>query len=275
MSDVHMKNDPWDAPFHYCRFNKAEEQLSRLRELDIGIELMLEDTRILWPDMLLGDILPVVDLLKETGIPTRLHGPFQNLTLGAKDEHIRQYSRDLIMRGLQIAHMVGSPFMVMHAGYNPQYSPASAKGWWKCFSEEFPSVLMEAQECGVMLLVENTYESEPSFFERLFETYNNPSLGMCLDIGHAHCYGAFPPQEWAERFREQIKHLHLSDNDGETDRHWTLGTGTVDSASVLEVFAHLDERPTITFEVPFDTLEESLAFYRKSLESVRKRKEIS
>ncbi len=275
MSGVQSDKDPWDVPFQYCRFHKAEEQLSRLSELGIGIELMLEDTRILWPDIVLGDILPVVDLLKDAGVPARLHGPFQNLTLGAKDEHIRHYSRDVILRGFQVARMVGSPFMVMHSGYLPQYSPVSAKGWWKCFSEEFPRVLTEAQECGVMLLVENTYESDPSFFERLFETYENPALGMCLDVGHAHCYSDVPPKEWAERFRERIKHLHLSDNDGETDRHWALGTGTVDVASALEVFAHLDERPTITFEVPFDTLEESLTSYRKSRESVRKRKEIS
>lgn len=269
------EKNPWDFPSHYSPFRKADEHLARLKELDVGIELMLDDATLLWPDFEWETVLGMRDLLTEVGVSAQLHGPFHNLSLGARDEHIRHYSRELMFRGFQVARTVGSSFMVIHSGFLPQYSPATVEAWWRVFSEEFPKVLEEAQACGVMLLVENTYETDLTFFEQLFERFENPALGMCLDVGHAHCYSSVPVGQWAARFRSLIRHLHLSDNDGDNDRHWPLGKGTLKLAPVLEVFIHQPVRPSITLEVPFDTLDESLAVYRETCRQVIKEQAIS
>jgi sugar phosphate isomerase/epimerase len=267
MPDMPSEKSAWDTPFHYCAFANAEERLARLQELGVGIEVMLDDSQFLWPDIRWEEVLGLADRLAEVGTPVVLHGPFNNLNLGARDEHIRQYSRELMLRGFRVARTLGAPQMVIHLGYLPQFSPEAAEAWWRSFAESLPIMLTEARSSGVMLLVENTYESEPSLFEKIFEQFDTPALGMCLDIGHAHCYSSVPVEEWVHRFRYQIRHLHLSDNDGKSDRHWTLGTGTLKSSPAFEFFARQEERPTVTLEVPFDTLEESLKSYRQICQS--------
>lgn len=270
MPDLLPEKDPWETPFLYCAFGKAQDRLGRLRELGIGIELMLDDSHLLWPNLQQHEVSGVADQLAKSGVPALLHGPFHNLNLGARDEHIRHYSRQLILRGFQVARAIGSPTMVIHLAFLPQYSPESAEAWWRCFSQEFPVVLAEAQKTGVALLVENTYENDPATFERVFEQFASQHLGMCLDVGHAHCYGSVPAAEWAARLRHQIRHLHLSDNDGDSDRHWALGKGTVTISPVLDIFARDCAPPSITLEVPFDTVDESLAVYHQACQSVTK-----
>jgi len=257
----------WEFPFHYCELTQADERLGRLKDLGVGVEVMLDDSRVLWPDMAWEEILGLADRLAETGVPALLHGPFHNLNLGARDEHIRLYSRDLMFRGFRVARTLGSQQMVIHLGFLPQYPPETAEAWWQHFSDTLPAVLAEARESSVALLLENTYESEPTLFERIFDQFASGELGMCLDVGHAHCYSSVPVLQWAERLRESIRHLHLSDNDGKTDRHWALGKGIVKALPILEVFARQGEYPTITLEVPFDSLDESVAFYRNICQS--------
>ncbi len=270
MRDSQRKQGTWGMPFHYCPFEKAEARLGKLFELGIGIELMLDDSRILWPEFQKDTVSRLAERLKETGVAALLHGPFHNLNLGARDGHIRDYSRELILRGFDVARIVNSPIMVIHLAMLPQYSPESADAWWRSFSSVFPEVLAGAEKNGVLLLVENTYEADPAVFERVFERFDSPQLAMCLDVGHAHCYSSVPPQEWAARLHHRIRHLHLSDNDGESDRHWTLGKGTVDISPVLDVFATDVVRPSITLEVPFDTVDESLTVYYQATESIMK-----
>jgi sugar phosphate isomerase/epimerase len=269
------EKETWDLPFHYCEFAKADERLERWKELGVGAELMLDDSRMLWPDMAWEEVLGLADRLAETGVPVSLHGPFHNLNLGARDEHIRLYSRDLIIQGFRVARSLGSARMVVHLGFLPQYPPETAEAWWRNFSETLPMVLAGARESGVLLLIENTYESDPELFERIFDRFAGEELGMCLDIGHAHCYSATPTMQWAERLRENIRHLHLSDNDGKTDIHWALGKGTTKPLPILELFARHGEYPTITLEVPFDSLDESVAVYRELCQSAIQGKVIS
>jgi sugar phosphate isomerase/epimerase len=270
MRDSQRKQDPWKMPFHYCPLEKAEARLGKLRELGIGIELMLDESRILWPEFQKETVSRLAERLAKTGVPALLHGPFHNLNLGARDSHIRDYSRELILRGFDVARIVNSPTMVIHLAMLPQYSPESADAWWRSFSSVFPEVIAGAEKSGVLLVVENTYETDPAVFERIFQKFDSPQLGMCLDVGHAHCYSSVAPQEWAARLHGQIRHLHISDNDGESDRHWTLGKGTVDISPVLDVFAADVVRPTVTLEVPFDTVNESLAIYHRAYESIMK-----
>jgi sugar phosphate isomerase/epimerase len=270
MRDSQREQNPWKTPFHYCPFEKAEARLGKLRELGIGIELMLDDSRILWPEFQQDAVSRLADRLTQAKIPVLLHGPFHNLNLGARDNHIRDYSRELILRGFDVARMMNSPTMVIHLAILPQYSPESADAWWRSFFGVFPEVLAGVQESGVALLLENTYETDPAVFERVFEKFSSPQLAMCLDVGHAHCYSPVPPHEWAARLHHRIRHLHISDNDGESDRHWTLGKGTVNISPVLDVFAGDVVRPSITLEVPFDTVDESLTTYYQASESIMK-----
>lgn len=88
-------------------------------------------------------------------------------------------------------------------------------------------------------------------------------FGLCLDLGHAHCYGRPPVTEWAKRLAPYVRHVHIHDNDGHIDSHSGLSRGTVPWQECLQALACGREKTsadlTWTVECPgFDDALQSL-----------------
>jgi len=55
---------------------------------------------------------------------------------------------------------------------------------------------------------------------------------MVLDVAHANLRGEVG--EFMRRFSGRIRHVHVSDNDGEADQHLPIGDGGIDWETVME-----------------------------------------
>ena len=187
--------------------------------------------------------------LAEAGVEVSVHGPFHNLSLGARDEHIRSYSLDALAASLEAARAFHSPQVVFHTGYLPQFPPKTRARWLDTFSQSLEQLLTRAAELGVRLAMENTYEPDLTLFEEIFERFPSPALGMCLDTSHATCFGRIEPAAWSRRFADRICHVHCSDNDGRDDLHLGLGTGVVNFRALLQPLARIGSSAGVTLEV--------------------------
>ena len=67
---------------------------------------------------------------------------------------------------------------------------------------------------------------------RLFEHVGSPALGANLDPSHMFPCGELPHVA-AYQLGDRVLHLHLSDNDGQTNAHWRPGKGKVDWQALL------------------------------------------
>lgn len=81
----------------------------------------------------------------------------------------------------------------------------------------------------IPLSIENTPQTSPEDFNRLFQALNPGPIGMCLDSGHANL---FPdtrgnPLAYIDRLSPQIPiiHWHGHENFGDSDTHLPLFTG--------------------------------------------------
>lgn len=78
------------------------------------------------------------------------------------------------------------------------------------------------------------------------------NLGICVDVGHAFLstdLGPEPIGAYLERYREQVIHLHLHDNEGTADDHLVVGDGRIDWPSLMRTLDDVEFSGTCVFEV--------------------------
>ncbi len=235
--------------FIYCEQSLIPKYLEEIAELNLGVEILFENPADLWPHVRWENLLELADAIAEAEIPVSIHGPFHNLNLASKDAHIRSYSLDTLTGAMETARAFHSPQVVFHTGFLPQYPPKAREKWLDGFSISLELLLNRAVDLDVRLAMENTYETDLSLFEQIFERFPTPALGMCLDTGHAACFGKIEPAEWAHRFADRICHVHCSDNNGRDDLHLGLGKGVVNFRAQLLPIAKLGGDVSLTLEV--------------------------
>jgi sugar phosphate isomerase/epimerase len=124
-------------------------------------------------------------------------------------------------------------------------------------TEELATALVPlVQRCaisGVRLAVENVPATSPEDLNRLFELLpriggNGPTVGVCLDVGHANLHAATRNDYigYLDRLRPEVPiiHLHLHENHGEDDSHLPLFTGpaATDPTGVILLLDRLRRR---------------------------------
>ena len=183
--------------------------------------------------------------LKKCGNPPlSLHGPFLDLNPASYDSRIRRVTRERFSRAYEAAAELGASRIIYHSGRIP--CTVYLEGW----AERMTDFWMEFLEgkSGITVCMENVFESEYSGLLQVAEQVENPDFGLCLDIGHAHCYSSCSVAEWAERLKGHIRHIHVHDNDGSRDSHQALGSGTLPLSEVFEKLMRNNENLSWTIE---------------------------
>jgi sugar phosphate isomerase/epimerase len=241
------------------------QALPQLHELGLGVEVLFNNARPIWPQVKWEILLGLADDIHDTGLPVSVHAPFYNLSLASKDDHIAEYTYQTHAASIEVARALSSPLVVFHTGFLPQYPRTMRGKWLDKFTSKLKSLLEIASENGVVLAMENTYEPDTTLFQEIFECVQHPYLGMCLDTGHATCFSKIPSTEWVKSFAEQIVHVHLSDNDGKEDLHRSLGQGSVDFRGLLTPLLERGARQSVTLEVALSDAGASRDYLNKLL----------
>jgi sugar phosphate isomerase/epimerase len=126
--------------------------------------------------------------------------------------------------------------------------------------ESLKELLPVAAEHGVIVALENMlpgegvrFGSKPEHFELIRRELGHPSLGFCLDTGHALVAGG---PEGAHGFFEAMEPalvaFHLSDSAGDRDMHIAPGRGLVDWTRLFRAAAGSGyDRPMCIETAPF------------------------
>lgn len=177
------------------------------------------------------------------GIGLSIHAPFSDINIASLNPDIRDVSLDHLNRAIDAAAFLEADPVTFHPG---RKSPLGMRHPGKAWETNLGSIghLMEtASEQGVRLCLENF----PNFWgvfcctlEEIKEVLEHyPSLEITLDTGHANTYGRV--EDYFEALGSSIGHIHLHDNDGKDDHHYSLGEGTMDMERLspyLKAFKH-------------------------------------
>ncbi len=157
----------------------------------------------------------------------------------------------------------GGELCVLHL-QNEWFAPESLASGYR-FLE---SMVLLAEELQVKIALENTHHTY--LLSDALNHFPSESLGMCYDSSHDF-YKTESKGELLKKHGDRLFCLHLSDTDGQADRHWTPGLGMVDFKCLSHDFQSFGYRGVYTLEVLADQRQKELgaeAFLAESYEAL-------
>ncbi len=165
-----------------------------------------------------------------------IHAPYADTNLAADDDLIREWILKRVRASIRFSSELEARCLVVHPGWTTATDRFMKGRAWELNLRSLRWLLRYAEEYGVDMLIENVPDSMPYLlvsaedFELLYEELEQP-MGMVLDVAHANLNGEIA--EFVRRFRDRIRHVHVSDNDGEADQHLPIGDGVIDWERVM------------------------------------------
>ena len=187
-------------------------------------------------------------LMEEQGRTITFHGPFMDLAPGGLDERIREVTAWRLQRTMELVPVFRPQSVVFHAGYDDRRYHAHREEWLSWSLATWEPLIRQAEDLGVVIHLENVYEHTPEMILALIEKISSKNLGFCLDMGHMNVFGEAPMSEWLDAMGPYLKEVHLHDNDGSSDAHDSIGSGTVPFEELFQYLRDQEMRPVVTLE---------------------------
>lgn len=185
---------------------------------------------------------------QQKGRTITLHAPFQDLAPGALDDAVLAVSRLRLRQAFRWLAVFRPAAVVCHLGYEARHYRWDLESWLNRSVATWKELAGLAASFGVMLMLENVYETEKELFIEVISRVQAPNLKVCFDVGHLLAFGDGDFDGWLETLWPYIGHLHLHDNNGDGDHHLALGAGKVPIEYVLKFLADKGIRPLVTLE---------------------------
>ncbi len=177
-----------------------------------------------------------------------LHGVFYDIAPISQDRVIREHSRSLMRRSMDIAGRLGCKGVVFHTSLLAGLNTAGYISGWISGMSDFLSELA-TDYANIDIYMENTFESYPAIFNALMDRVReHKSIGLCLDYAHAALTNT-SEEVWMRELAPHIRHMHLNDNDLISDLHLAAGDGNIDFIKFRSLIDKYDIDMQILLEV--------------------------
>lgn len=184
-----------------------------------------------------------------------IHGPFLDINPMAFDRYVLEITRRRYDEAYLAAKALGAKKIIYHTCYIPKVYMLI--GWAERVIDFYNSFLEDKH--GIQILMENVQDPEIDPILEVADRIQHPDFGLCLDVGHAHCYAEQEVSAWAKSLGSHIKHLHLHDNDGSKDAHQPLGRGNIPLKDVIACVR--SNSPKVTFTIENCSLSDCMESY--------------
>jgi sugar phosphate isomerase/epimerase len=229
----------------YSRLGELASR-ARLRNLNVELYFTASDLDRIGTDGL-GDTLGLLDY----GPAIRFHAPFIDLIPGAMDPLVRAATLERFRQTVSVARVLRPDVIVFHSGYEKWKYSLKTDVWLEASVKTWSMILAETESIGTNIAIENIVEDHPRNLRELMAAIEHPRFGLCFDTGHFHIFSTIPLDDWLDMTIERIVHLHVHDNDRQSDRHAPPGSFGVDGFDFERLFRRLaaaGRKPSLTLE---------------------------
>ena len=209
------------------RLKKLQEYIEIAKEYDVSFEI----NDFYEPEILDDEDRQraVIEAYHKNGIPAEstLHGAFCDIVVFSHDERIREISKMRMEQSIQFAKALGLQGVIFHTNYNPDIKTEEYTKHFIDVTADYLTTLLERNP-DINIFIENMFDKTPYALKELsqrLDKYEN--YGVCLDWSHGILYGS-GIREWVECLKPYVKHIHINDNDFESDLHLPVGSGKID-----------------------------------------------
>ncbi len=178
----------------------------------------------------------------ETGLSIEnIHGSYLKCNDLWSNDESSEFIVDVYKRWIKDCYTFNIPALVIHIENN-YFIPESIDNGLKNINR----ILNESEKLGVELVIENTRNEK--LLDIIFKEINSKKLKFCYDSSHDWLTSKKKGRLILD-YKDKIKYLHLSDNDGIKDKHWIPGDGVVDFTKIKEYLNEAEFKGNISFEV--------------------------
>lgn len=188
------------------------------------------------------------DLLRSLGMKAAQHHGLCPMfaPIGEPQKHVIE----MLIRSVQYTANLNSNILVIHPGhvaihyntikeyddyFHQQEKALGRKRLMELCAANLDAAGEEAGKLGVKIAIENVhlFDSDITLMRDLLAEVKSPSVGFCLDSGHAH-YKCPEVLDWLTAFGDRIFTTHFHDNRGKNDEHLPPGFGTIPWIDVIQ-----------------------------------------
>ena len=192
-----------------------------------------------------------------------LHGSAgQEKTWGSLLEYERLAGIELVKNRMEMTARLGSDVVIMHIPSEPE-EPGKKGLFWRQVHRSLDELRDTARRLGVRIALENgVFETMELFLAR----YSHEFLGLCYDSGHGNLRN--DGLDCLEKLKDRLISIHLHDNDGSSDQHKLLFSGTVNWPRLADIIARSSYAKCISLEVTMRNcgIEDETVFLKKAFE---------
>ncbi len=177
-----------------------------------------------------------------------LHGAFLDICVNSSDAKIAGISRERMYQSMEIASELECSRVIFHSNLISGFESEDYQSMWLDAYTEFYGELLGRYD-GIEIVVENMFDNSPKMLKRLAQNMaGEKNFGICYDVAHTNVWSG-NITEWIDELAGSMRHLHINDNDGTTDSHSAVGTGTIDWKAYFEKINSLDLSQELLIEV--------------------------
>lgn len=175
-------------------------------------------------------------LAEEAGIEiSQVHGPWRWPPEDGTPEN-RAERLDKMRRSIWATSILGCKNWIVHPimPYGIEdVGTGKEQDTWHQNLAFMTQLLYTAKEYDVTICLENMPMPKfslgaPKDVLRLVKAINDTYFKICLDTGHVSVFSGLSPADALRELGDNIRALHIHDNDGQFDRHWIPGDGVID-----------------------------------------------
>ena len=164
-----------------------------------------------------------------------------------------------VSRWMERAALAGASVCIQHPACNRyNVDDEGLDRYLSQIAKSLEALLPLAERLRLTVAVENMlpaaggrFCSRPQHFARLGALFPVPTLGWCLDTGHALIAGKIDGAGlFFEAMRDRLAAFHLADNAGDRDSHLAPGRGRVDWSAFFRAAASLGFSRSMCLETP-------------------------
>jgi sugar phosphate isomerase/epimerase len=196
-----------------------------------------------------------------------IHAPYADTNLAADDDLIREWVLKRIRASIRFASELDAKYLIIHPGWTTATERFMRGRSWDLNLRSLYWLLRYAGDYGVNCLMENVPNPTPYLLVsvddfQLFNEEMDPPMNLVLDVAHAHLQGEV--FDFIDNFRDKIKHVHVSDNWGETDEHLPLGEGNINWGKVIDALQDAGFDGWIVIE-SYEKMEQNIEYLQNLL----------
>jgi len=209
-----------------------------------------------------GKLPKLRSLLEKLSLhPNSVHVPIDGINLSTSKLEERSQSIKLLTYTLEYCKAIECSIAVVHPSHLDSLS-IGTKAMKRNSVEALMEIVPRAEALGVKIALENMIKTKekPRFGSRVtdlietIEEVGSSYLGVCIDTGHTNLSMHASKHDISLEDEivlagKRLWTLHINDNDGKEDHHWSPGDGNIDWSQVIRGLRKVNYKGVFMTEV--------------------------